>query len=208
MKIKNIINVCKSTGMLVILEGERCQWIGDGAAFYPLHGLPEFDEETICGTFDISDAQAEKMLFKHYSELPKEISFQDFGHNKEIPVGEPLFTFIYGGKKVCAYETPAGVAFIDTKHFTPFADIDNRDLDLYARYSTEDKLYFVAKMGMMLVGVITPIEIIDEELVQRLEKFLYLFRIELLNRQPPEEPEGDEQLSAFDDEDDDEDSDE
>ena len=61
MKIKKLIDLCKKRGCFYLFEDERVQWLSDGVALYPLYNVPEFDEETLCRTFDITEKQQEKI---------------------------------------------------------------------------------------------------------------------------------------------------
>ncbi len=200
MKIKKIIDIFKQTGRVILYEGQDCQWLGNGAAVYPLYGLPRFDNSTLCETYDITDKQAEKIVFTHADALPSGFEFTDTA-DSEVLMEEHVFTFIYGGRKVRGYPTSQGIAFLDMKYLTPFVDVDISNINLYERYNSAGCLYFAVKVGLLLQGVVMPIDIIDEGLMRELEKLYKLCKIEYFNKKsiPPERSWIDEQLSTFDD---------
>jgi hypothetical protein len=181
MKIKKIVDICRQSGRVLLCEGKECQWLGDGAAAYPLYGLPRFDENTLYETYDITDKQAEKIFFTHADGLPSGIEFSDAA-NSEMLIEGSIFTFFYGGKKVRGYPTSQGIAFLDMKYLAPFADVDSSDIKLYERYNANKRLYFAIKIGLCLAGVIMPIDIVDEGLMRQLEKLYALCKIEYFNK--------------------------
>lgn len=65
MKIRKIIDICKKNGNIIIFESGKEQWISDGAAVFPMFNLPQFDEDSLCRTYDITDKQAAKIHFRH-----------------------------------------------------------------------------------------------------------------------------------------------
>lgn len=67
MKIKKIIDICKKNGNIIIFEGGKEQWISDGAAVFPMFNLPQFDEDSLCKTYDITDKQRRIKRNEFYS---------------------------------------------------------------------------------------------------------------------------------------------
>ena len=79
MKIKNIAAICKKNKYAVIYErygesGGVIQYIGDGAAAYPVTGLPALDKESLLTIFDVPEKQREDW-FVQVAGIPSEISF-------------------------------------------------------------------------------------------------------------------------------------
>ena len=75
MKIKNIAAICKKNKYAVIYErygesGGVIQYIGDGAAAYPVTGLPALDKESLLTIFDVPEKQREDWLHRSESGLP------------------------------------------------------------------------------------------------------------------------------------------
>ena len=69
MKIRKIIDICKRSGHIFLFDTEREQWISDGCAVFPMFNLPRFDENSLYKTYDITDKQANKIIFRHEAEL-------------------------------------------------------------------------------------------------------------------------------------------
>lgn len=68
MKIKNIAAICKKNKYAVIYErygesGGVIQYIGDGAAAYPVTGLPKLDKESLLTIFDVPEKQRKSGSF-------------------------------------------------------------------------------------------------------------------------------------------------
>lgn len=168
MLVKKLINLCKKSGIILLYEtksGE--QWLGDDYAVYPLFDLPKFDRHTICRTYDISEKQAERIVFRHQPELPDTFCFAD------IESGETLCTPIemeISVKGMCMkpYMTSQGIAFIDMKYLQPLADGNLSMFEIYERTNPQGQMYFAAKMGFMLVGILMPANVIDTKFVETL----------------------------------------
>lgn len=86
MKIKNIAAICKKNKYAVIYEryteGGVVQYIGDGAAAYPVTGLPALDKESLLTIFDVPEKQREDW-FVQVAGIPSEISFEDTDANEK-----------------------------------------------------------------------------------------------------------------------------
>ena len=79
MKIKNIAAICKKNKYAVIYErytegGGVVQYIGDGAAAYPVTGLPELDKESLLTIFDVPEKQREDWFVQVAGILRKSAS--------------------------------------------------------------------------------------------------------------------------------------
>ena len=166
MKIKKLIDQCKKKGMIWIFEGEDgVQWISDGMGVYPCYDLPRFDEQSICKTYDITEEQKSKIVFRYEMELPKNICFADTDLNeKDCRWGSVLIN--EGGKDLTPLLTTRGVVFIDTKYIK----ILDNFTEFFERITTDGKIYIAAKNGLLLSGIIAPEEnIITEDFVDRLK---------------------------------------
>ena len=169
MKIKKIVDLCKANGKLILYKTDKGQWISDGGAAYPLLNLPDFDCESFCRTYDINDKTAEKMVFKTRYEFPTRISFEDWLDEERISTRGKISVFA-SGVKMIPYVTSAGIAFVDSKYLNPLMDIKDDMLELYERYTEDGNLYFAAKAGLVLVGVIMPINTINKQFVQTIQE--------------------------------------
>lgn len=98
MKIKNIAAICKKNKYAVIYErygesGGVIQYIGDGAAAYPVTGLPELDKESLLTIFDVPEKQREAI------------------------------SIAYSGKTLKPLQTRRGLVFIESRYLSPVSDI-------------------------------------------------------------------------------------
>lgn len=186
MEIKKIINLCKKSGQLRIYSNEGEQWISDGYAFYPLIGLPYFDEETICAAYDISAKKAEKMHISFDFNMPPMLDLSDDVKNEmQCERGAPLFGALI------PITTSHGIEFIQSKYLTPFSDCDDNMLYIFERTTPSGATYFAVKDGFMLVGIIAPYDCINAEFVKRLKDICNQCEISLHNKQKTAEREAD-----------------
>lgn len=98
MKIKNIAAICKKNKYAVIYErytegGGVVQYIGDGAAAYPVTGLPALDKESLLTIFDVPEKQREAI------------------------------SIAYSGKTLKPLQTRRGLVFIESRYLSPVSDI-------------------------------------------------------------------------------------
>jgi len=70
MKIKSISAICKANKSVILYEGESCQWISDGAAIFPLFGLPKMTKEHIFTMFDVPEDKRDGFYFESRDEMP------------------------------------------------------------------------------------------------------------------------------------------
>ena len=64
--------------------------------------------------------------------------------------------------------TRDGLEFIDNNFLTPLADVAD-EIELFERRTADGGVYFAVKMGLMIVGVIMPLAIVEEKLVEGME---------------------------------------
>lgn len=61
-----------------------------------------------------------------------------------------------------------GIAFIDRKYLQPLEDGDMSMLEIYERTNSDGQMYFAAKIGFMLVGILTPANVVNQKFVDML----------------------------------------
>ena len=88
---------------------------------------------------------------------------------EEIVSNRGKISIFSSGIKMIPYETSDGIAFVDSKYLAPLQDIEENMLELYERRTSEGELYFAAKTGLMLVGIIMPINAINKQFVSILQ---------------------------------------
>ncbi len=168
MIIKKIIDVCKKKKAFVLCEDENgVQWLSDGAAMFPLYGLPQFCEETIFRTFDIPEKQQKKMHFSHKPALPSDFNFKDYFPGEKECARQ--FQLITGASDTLPYNTTQGIKFIHSEHLLPLADAPQ--LTICERVKEDGTLYFAAKSGFVLLAIITPFDVITEDFTEQLRNF-------------------------------------
>lgn len=171
MKIKNIAAICKKNKYAVIYEryteGGVVQYIGDGAATYPVTGLPALDKESLLTIFDVPEKQREDW-FVQVAGIPSEISFEDMDAN-EKPVEREAISIAYSGRTLKPLQTRRGLVFIESRYLSPVSDILDV-LELYERITPGGTPYIVAKAGFLLQAVIMPCDVISAQFVQRLQE--------------------------------------
>ena len=181
MKIRKIIDICKKKGNIIIFESGKEQWISDGAAVFPMFNLPQFDEDSLCRTYDITDKQAAKIHFHHEYTMPTAYDFEDCTEDEDVVARGPMW-LSDAGRGIIPYMTSQGVAFIDAKYLQPLSDIEDSMLNLYERHTKSGQIYFAAKSGFMLVGIILPVDAINDQFVERLKQLTQQCEIALFNK--------------------------
>lgn len=173
MKIKNIAAICKKQKAVVLFnryhsDGETVtQYMGDGAAAYPISGLPELDDESILTIFDIPEKQREDWLVR-YMAIPEGINFEDTDANERM-IERGDLSIVYAGKTLRPLQTRRGLVFIEHRYLSPVSDVLDV-LELYERFTPSGTPYIVAKAGFLLQAVIMPYDVINAQFVERLQE--------------------------------------
>lgn len=167
MIVKKIIDICKAANSLYVYEDNNgVQWLSDGSAIYPLHGVPRFeDADEICRTFDISEKKKDKMHFRWNYTMPSGIQFTDFCENEEVCNRAPVD--LRDG--TIPFFDSEKMLFMQAKYMGPIMDVPEDDIEVYERKSTAGKPYFAVKSGLMLKAIIMPYNALDEMTVKNIE---------------------------------------
>lgn len=181
MKMKKIVNLCKSSGHMYLYNGD-VQMLGDGKSLYYLDDCPKFTPATLCSAHDITEKQAEKMIFKFESCPPAAFSVHDVLPDETLC--EPFSTGIaIRAKRYTAYRTSQGVAFVDEKYLEPFF-ADGDVFEVYEREADLGQIYFAVKIGMFLEAIVLPdANVINETLLAELDELCGLCDIAYDNAQ-------------------------
>ena len=180
MKIKKVVNLCKSSGHMYLYNGD-VQMLGDDKSLYYLDDCPKFTPATLCRAHDITEKQADKMLFKFESCPPAAFSVHDV-----LPGETPCEPFSTGisirAKRFTAYRTSQGVAFVDEKYLEPFF-ADGDVFEVYERTNL-GQTYFAVKIGMFLKAIVLPAaNVINETLLAELDELCGMCEIAYDNAQ-------------------------
>lgn len=180
MKLKQIEAILKAEKTIIVSETPACQWLGNGAAFYPVYNLPKLTQDNIFTMFDIAEDKRDKFYFKE-RELPSFINFED-GDESEEMLDRGTIAFYAQGRTLEPLKTSQGIAFINTRYLKPFAD-SQAGYELYERTDKLGRLYIVVKSGFVLLGVFSPYDLVNENFIQTLEEILNLSKVTLFNKQ-------------------------
>ena len=188
MKLKKIIDLCKKAGAFYLFEDEvnECQWLSDGFGCYPLYGVPRLDDEILCKLFVISEKAREKLVFRHEPNLPKNLCFAD-STREEVRCEEYPMLLGEGKDGVLPYKTSQGVRFIARKHLAPFDGDSGGMLEIYERTTAGGHVYFAVKVGLLLVGIVEPYDVINESFVESLGSLFAMCEVALQNKKLQEE---------------------
>ena len=168
MRFKSVISLCKKAKQVILYDHKGVQWIGDGAALYAMYDMPEMGEGAICAVCDISDSQADKILFKEFKGEPAGVSLE-LNTQDEVLLDQCEISLKTGGKELLAFGTSTGMEFVDAAYLRPFGDVESDYLEVYERRSPDGVLYFAVKTGLLLLGVITPERVITDRFVKDIQ---------------------------------------
>lgn len=171
MKLKKIASLCAKSKCIFLYDvpdscGDVSQWIGDGAACYPITGLPYLEQDNIYAMFDLTDKQADKYFFKHVT-APVGISFKDYEPG-EHQLSDGDISITYGGISLKPFRTRAGIKFVRGKHLAPIEDAADLTV-FFERKNASGGTYIVAKAGLMIAAIILPYdEVFSDRFVSEL----------------------------------------
>lgn len=165
MKVGKIIKLCKESRMILTVVHDGIQWIGNGHALYPLYHAPKLDKESICYAYDVPEEQQAKITYSELTDV-ETMCLDDYdeyeSETERIPV-----TIIRNGYTLTPYKTEEGMFFIDNKYLWPLNDED--EVRLYKRTSKGNGTYFAVKAGLVILGIIMPVDIVSEEFVSDIQ---------------------------------------
>lgn len=121
------------------------------------------------------------------------------GCRSEVRAEDMDVTISSGGKVLMPLRFPGGLLFIQSKYLGPLED-QMDFLELYVRRSDSGGRYVVAKTGMLVAGVIFPVQAVNEGFCDKLEELASLTRRELdrhLSAPPVAEEEDKDQENVF-----------
>ena len=159
MKIKSIAAICKKQKSVIIHNTDTEGVIlNTGAAAYMCMGLPKVTEKELLAIFDIDPCKwgGWRVCIQPVSG---KLNFEDNDSDEEL-INRADVTFCYQGVEIAPLMTSSGIIFLDTKYLVPFSDLDS--YELYERITSEGSPYIAVKAGMILVGLILPIEMGDD----------------------------------------------
>lgn len=170
MILKNLAAICRAHKRIKLYEGDGVQWVGDGNAFYPMHGIPRMDEDTVQNVFDVPEKQRDKFLIEREYALPTEYDFEDIPELGERQLRPEEISIGYMDAILYPVQTSRGLMFYDPLYLKPLAD-KLAKLEVYERYDTDGEVtHFAVKAGAFLEAVILPERVNEEKLLDKLRK--------------------------------------
>ena len=160
MKLKQIESILKQEKTIIVAETPYCQWLGNGSAFYPVHGLPKLTKENIFTLFDVAEDKREKFYFEE-RPLPAFLNFED-SDSTEVMLERGAIAFFAEGRALEPLKTSQGIAFINSRYLKPFSDEVN-GYELYERTDENGRIYIAVKAGFILLGVIAPYDLVSDK---------------------------------------------
>jgi len=169
MKMKALAALCKKESVYFLYDRDNGnkkpqQWLGVNGALYVLPDLPYLTEAHIAALFDVAESKRGLII---PGDFPENLSGEDTCPGEGVLDPEEI-TITYGERIVRPYMTREGLEFINVEYMKPLADYGDY-LELYERRTEGGQLYFAAKNGLVIVGLIMPVRI-DEGLVDDMEK--------------------------------------
>lgn len=195
MKIKRVESILKARKTIITYHTEdKCQWIGDGSAFYPIYNMPTLTEENIFVMFDVAESKRDKFFFAE-RELPDNLSFED-ADATEVMLDRAEYAINYGGRNLEPLKTSQGVAFINKRYLSPFEKTDN-GYELYERTAKSGDIYFAVKSGFLLLGIVAPYDLVSENFIMKLKELLVMSQIVWANKEEKVRIEEEQELGLF-----------
>lgn len=174
MKIKSILAMIKNKKRIFVTNINETQWIGDGESLYPLFGMPVMTQKQIFQLLDIPQDKQQNYLYVEKSDF-NPVVFEDSSKLDKTSEQSTFMIMRKGRVLLPIISDAAEIDFIDMKALTPFEDEE----DVFV----EKRGHCInIKRGMLLIGIIHPVSIIDKEFMNEF-KLMY----ELMKKKQKEE---------------------
>ena len=158
-----VLSLFKNGRYITILDNKKNgeQWLSNGAALYNI-GNTEFDAVNIKPI--LPNAKGEWQVGSNYTYTYSELEFEDIA-NYEEPCDRLLETEItHQGETYIPFILPnREVMFIDKKYLKPFVIETSGVSAFYVRTSQICGNYLAVKDGMILKGIILPVELVEKD---------------------------------------------
>lgn len=136
-------------------DGVVRQWISTGAAVYPVDGMPFLKVENLPALLSLSEKELDKIRLEEGAK-------PDYINLRDVTTGECLVdaldvTLNVGGQEMLPVQAGGKTYFIDMAPLAPIM-AEYKKAELWLRKTVNGIKYFAVKNGMMLVGVVMPLE--------------------------------------------------
>lgn len=177
MKIKAVEAILKGGKTFRIYKNDRCQWLGNGIAFYPLDDFPELTPDNIFSVFDIPQDKREKFRCE-YDTFPDGINIKDVDENETL-LERDIFDVIYYDRLLVPLKTSTGLIFVQKSLLKPFGKDD--EYELYLREMPSGTPYVAVKRGWDVYGIIAPVLLNNDKFIKQAEDLLTFAKLRLEN---------------------------
>lgn len=164
MKIDQIKKLIKKSKHIIVYQAADCQWWGDGAALYPMYGMPRMTKDEILTVLDIPEDKKDDFFYTEMEEMV-------FNTNMFESISEPLINssfiqLVINDNNYLLMNTTAGDLLMNPKYLKPF----NEEYALYERTAKNGRPYAIARNGFKILGILLLARANDEirEEMQRL----------------------------------------
>lgn len=174
MKLKKIAALCNKTKNFALYDesdsaGKVSQWLGDGSAAYPLHGLPLLDEDSLCKMFDITEKKRAGLYFTR-RDWGEGVNVEDTDPG-ETALEEMELGVICMGRELIPLMGREGIIFIDSKYLAPLEE-EMGMLRMFERKTADNRTYIAVKAGLLIRAVISPVEAVNDKFINQLYDML------------------------------------
>lgn len=157
MKLSKVAKLCKDRMSIMIVDklGDECaftQWVGTPEAMYPLYNLPEIDEKTIFVIFDVEDKKKTDYSVNRIDSSECPLCLEEYD-STERSIEPSNYQIVAEGHVYLIFDTSKGIRFVNRAYLAPMmSKLDQ--LMFFERRTESGQLYIVAKLGMLVAGVI------------------------------------------------------
>ena len=158
-----VLSLFKNGRYITILDNKKNgeQWLSNGAALYNI-GNTEFDAVNIKPI--LPNGKGEWQVESNYTYTYSELEFEDIANYEEPCDRLPEIEITHQGETYIPFILPnREVMFIDKKYLKPFVIEESGVSVLYVRTSQICGNYLAVKDGMILKGIILPVELVEKD---------------------------------------------
>lgn len=154
MIFKNLTALCRQRKRIWMYgDPEGVQWVSEGNALYPLHGMPGMTGQVLARVFDVPEKGLGKYSIKQEETLPAMFDYGDAAAEAQLRP-EP-FIFKRYDALLCPVQTSRGLMFYDPELLKPLRDVQD-SMEIYERETPKGQTYFAVKSGFLLQAIIMP----------------------------------------------------
>ena len=164
MRIKKIASECKARKRAVLwdvvdADGVCRQWICTGVAAYPVDGMPYLKVDNLPALLSLSEKEREKIRMEK-GEKPDSFDLRDASAD-EATAADMSLTIQSGDKVLMPVIARGRTYMIDGATLVPIVS-EYKLAMLYLRETATGRKYFVAKNGLLVVGLVMPMFQMEE----------------------------------------------